>query len=202
MSTGSLSAALIIALGGVVAALASIYLWRHRVRAEKEIEREMELRRRRDRVRGLLVATQRVIAIAALPLRQQFSADVIEQTRRTFLENVSTKAKGEAATTDAASEEKETPQGAAIEMLIAFDDLKGDLDLLPVDVIDAIVAFFDHDRRMTALVRAFSAGMYEHLADDRQSAAVDGLMRLGEDMLSAADQAQKAIDRYLASPPQ
>lgn len=188
MATTSVTAAALTAIGVVIAALASIYLWRHRVRAEKEIEREMELRRRRDRVRGLLVATRRVIAIASVPLRQQFGSEALDQTRRTFLEHVRSAGK---------ADEKETPQGAAIEMLITFEDLKDDLDLLSTDVIDAVIAFFDHDRRMTALVRAFSAGLYEHLADERQEAAVDGLIRLGIDMLDAGEKAGAAIDAFL-----
>jgi hypothetical protein len=187
----TLLAALVTAVGIVIAALASIYLWRYRVRAEKEIEREMELRRREDRVRGLLVALRREITVNVAPLGLQFDPAMIAATRARFVAQLSRPPE--------ADPSREVPQGEAIETLVTFDDLKEDLDLLPVEVVDGVISFLDHDRRLTRLVKAFSSGLYDKLSNERQVEAVDGLIGLGTANLAAALTAKRAIDDHLAA---
>ncbi len=95
--------------------------------------------------------------------------------------------------------ERDAPQGVAAEGNFVFSELKTDLDLLPEDVIDAVVRHYRFDRQLDALIHAFAAGVYENLSDVRQTEAVMAYFALGADALDAALTAKRVVNAYLVA---
>jgi len=230
---GTVWSAAVQALGVILAALFSIYFWRHRVTAEKKIERDWELRRRADRVSDLLVALRAEIMIEVEPLARQFDPKVYKATRDIFVSRLKddrpTPDKKDVPQAPATApmfvfdqlkrackatrgtfvsrpkddrpvrDKKDMPQAPAAAPMFVFDQLKPELDQLPAEVIEEVVRYYKYDQRLTGLIQAFSAGMYQDLSDERQTEAVDALMELGLKTLKAAFLARKAIEAFLAS---
>ncbi|WP_375456707.1 hypothetical protein [uncultured Methylobacterium sp.] len=182
MMGGSAVAAAVIQVVGVVgAALASIYLWRHRVAVEKDLERREERRRREERVRDLLVAIRAEIAIETATLAQQFDPLVAAQVQAAFAVLV--------------RDDRLRAKTAAT--LFIFEDIKSELGILPIGCVDEIVGFYKYNARLDGLLIAFASGDYAGIDPERQVKAVVALMQLGRNTLRSGLAAKRAINAFL-----
>jgi hypothetical protein len=178
----SVVAALIQVAGVMGAALASIYLWRHRVAVEKDFERREERMRREERVRDLLVAIRAEITIELRILAKQFDPAKRQAVRTAFI----------------ATLRDDRLRGKPAATLFIFEDIKSELGLLPIGCIDEIVEFYKNNSRLDSLLTAFASGDYSGIDAARQEKAIEALMELGEDTLRSGLAAKREVNVFLS----
>lgn len=179
-------AALIQAFGAVAAATVAVTLWHLKTRSE----RADEDRRRDARVADIVRAVKADIAVELTALRSQFSEPSAAMLREKALQTLRLTAPPD--------DSKDMPQVSAAPPSFVFEAIKADLTILLADLIGAVVAYYRHVQRLTALAMDFSAGRYSGISDDRQAEAVTGFFRIGPLTLDAAIHASEACDRHIA----
>lgn len=199
LSNAPILAAVIQAFGVAAAATIGVALWWLKERSEKRAERE----RRDGKVDDYVRAIRADLKVDIEPLQQQFDearrALLQEKLIRRAKEPPPVPAPAVARLDGETANSKDMPQAPVAPRSFVFEFVKTDLAILPEPIIEPVVAYYKLDQNLTGVIEAFAKGQFEGLSDERQIEAINAYFDLGRRTLAAAEAAQAACDRYLAS---
>lgn len=89
-----------------------------------------------------------------------------------------------------------TPFAVADETDFVFDSIKGDLTLLPMEVIHEVVSYYKLSQRSILLTKALSTEGFRQQEPDAMRKFVDGLLMVLDEQERAALDALSALEAY------
>ena len=178
------AAALLVGIGTVSAACVAALVWEYKARLDQQAKQLDDARERQERVVDIIVAIQADIESDIEQLKE-FNAQRDEHIGA-FEQRIEAK------------EKYAMPRGVQSTKGLILAAIEKDITVLPRKLMKSIINYYEHDIDMSLMLTAFTEGKFDKLAAVRQRELALGYYALGPKAQSAAEEALKAINLWLA----